>query len=111
MKLHISLTANRIDPESVQGEEFDEAIVQAVEDIDIDGWEMTKVDVSREKPSTIGPHEVIAQSLQALAMPGGEGWTAAQLDDPYPSNPKYTWRQMLAYWAQELSRSKPKKQT
>ena len=104
MKLHISLTATRIDQDAVKGEDFDEELESQLDQVNIEGWEFEDVRIEREKVQTQPPNVLIGQALGGLAAHGREPADQPQLDQPYPSNPTYTWRQMVKYWAEELQR-------
>jgi len=107
VKLHITLEASKIDPDGVKGEEFDEELESQLEDLDVEGWEFSKVQIDREKPVQKAPWHHVASDLAQLGIAEGglsETTKAIQLDDVYPENDKYTWRQMVAYWAVELGR-------
>lgn len=59
MKLNIALTLNQNDTEYIKGEELDDAITEHLEEMQIDGWEVTTVDISRNtaktKADTVAP--------------------------------------------------------
>ena len=110
MKLFAKFDITRIDQEAVKGEEFDEALEQAIEEIEIDGWEVKGVSIEREKPKSFSHAQVFAEKLRAIGATYemDNGTHKAQLEDPYPDNPKYTWRQMLIYWSEEIMKQEPK---
>lgn len=105
MKLHIAVEFRQYDNDGPKGDELDEAVEQAVEEIDIDGWEVAKVRVEREKPRQVGPIEEMLRCMRSLhATDILEPGDRVQLDDKYPPNPTYTWREMLGYWAEEIEK-------
>lgn len=110
MKLYITLEINRIDSESAKGEEFDQELQDAIEGIDINGWEVQKVNIERVKQEDKTPAQGIGECIKVLAevITIENIETKHQLDEPSNMNEKYTWREMLLFWATELMK-KPKK--
>ena len=113
MILWAKIKLDQIDKEGPKGEELDQAIEDSItsslDGIDIEGREVSGVSIEREKPKKNGegsPAYLIGSSLQALkgiSLDGGK--YLPQLEDKCPSNDKYTWREMLIWWGQELMKS------
>lgn len=113
MIIWAKIKLDQIDKEGPKGEELDqeieEQITAAIEGIDIEGREVSQVSIEREKPRKNGegsPAYLIGQTLQAIKGIELDGVThVPQLEDKCPSNDSYTWREMLAWWGQELMKS------
>lgn len=112
MRLYITLDINRIDPEAVKGEEFDEELEDAINEINIDGWEISKLNIQHVKSESKKPITEFAESIVAFATPiEVEGRkTKNQLDEVSHLNEKYTWRELLIFWANEIIKINNKKE-
>jgi hypothetical protein len=113
MNVYVKIRLDQIDTEGPKGEELDEAledgITSAIEGIDIEGREVSQVSIERENPKKKGndsPQFQIGQSLASIAGITIENVQyLPQLEDKCPMNDKYTWREMLVYWGQELMKA------
>lgn len=106
MKLFVKLEIKQIDKEGIKGDELDESIQEAIESVDIEGWEVSGVSIERQKPEPKSMAMTFAERLLRMKPIEVEGVEhKVELDDPFPDNPTYTWRQMFQYWAEEIMKS------
>lgn len=98
MKYTVNITINQNGERGLVGHELDEQVEDAIRDIEIDGWEVSKVSLSRSenarKSSQENEHDI--QRLKELCAKGCSLVDAGQGNARSEVNPDYTVAEMLA---------------
>lgn len=107
MKLNIKLEITQNDSAFLKGEELDEAITSQIEGLELDGWEVSGVQIVRGKEEPGAAFQLFPSLMSELANMARNN---PNVNEPWPNNPKFTNGQMIDYWLAEfdaLKRSDP----
>lgn len=100
MDLIIKLKIIQNDTQSVKGEELDEEIESQVKDMELDGWEVSSVNIQRgKKPNLSANSETVERLFDVLFR------EIENPDSPSRINPKeYTKREIFELWQADLKK-------
>lgn len=85
MKLTVKLKITRLDPDAPKGEELDQAIESAFEDVNIEGYEASNVMVFREGEKEFSYGDAIKEDLE-IAMDIAKNGDAARIRKGFTSS-------------------------
>jgi hypothetical protein len=100
MKLNIKLNLTQNSPQFIKGEELDEQLTSQLEDLQLDGWEVSKVTLLRNKSDDMDAErrEMIVKIFEALSREVPD-WSA-----PSTINPTQPKSELIEHWSEQVKR-------